>query len=436
MNRTTIVYGRTRPQTMMERFDGSRETFEQMDREERISRIVDVLEGLTHRHSFEVTQPGSKDPSLTIEAMGKKPEILENLHLNLLPLFKSQLSSLLSSLDLIDPQKNPKPVTNPTLEALSHVDQTLEGIVSATVTLTLESPLPDEDHDHHLEKLKVFRFSLLRQNIQHFVRYLIYHQLFRDLKDFIEWCAMPDSVNEDEWILKEGSELREVIQTSMAFCHDTIDITINWCQKSDWALVQEAWLRAQDSFEESLKMFTCRTNRALISTMEADPRYDKNERSTKTKLIVQVAKSAIPLVKLGRIMVKKTSQAIAKKLISESGTELNSRTINQLYFTPVSIYSPLNKLANILYVFDRIAAVMRVDDQDDIRSSVQNLPKDMESTLADLTTFLFPFLPQIKNDSPGTQLKSFFPNLKQSWDKASDQLMDVISSFEVERVVI
>ncbi|WAR62899.1 hypothetical protein PtB15_15B487 [Puccinia triticina] len=327
----------------MEQQPGYRQTLKRVQWIEKSFSVVRVVEGLTNKHSFEPDHlpPAKRDPSLTIEDMGGKVECLERLHSILLPSIKHQLTLLLNSLDLIDPSRNPEPVTDQILEILSNLDRSLESTVSATVSITLEPPVPDEKHDHGLENLKGFRCANIRRKIQFFLGRLIYDRLFRDvLTSYIQWCAIANFGVEDDSVLKEGSDLRKRIKIVIAYSQTIINETIKWCRNSDWAIIQESWLEASEIYDEALEIFTSQTNPTIQSTWEADHPNDNNiQRDVDRAMLVEVAKSAIPPVKLGRILIKKTSGKISKKRLSTLGTtpELNSEKIKQLYETPQSI---------------------------------------------------------------------------------------------------
>ncbi|OAV91658.1 hypothetical protein PTTG_27911 [Puccinia triticina 1-1 BBBD Race 1] len=226
----------------------------------------------------------------------------------------------------------------------------------------------------------------------------------------------------------------------VAYSHDIIDETIDWCQKSDWAIIEAAWLLVSDSLDQVLEsMLTIQTKYTIQSTAAADPNdnRDLHERNAPRELPIQAAKSAIPLVKLARILAKKASETILKKKLSAMGrTELNSGTMKQLYEAAGSMLIPLSYLSILLPQISHSAQIVRIDDQNELRATVNELPNDMESTLSALDSYLIPLLLQIEDEPPEDHLKSFFPTLKQSWDKASDHLMDVLLSFEVERIAI
>ncbi|OAV97970.1 hypothetical protein PTTG_03193 [Puccinia triticina 1-1 BBBD Race 1] len=416
-----------------------------MERSMDISRYSPILEGLINKHSFEPShlRPGTKHPNLRIEHMGGRAETFDKLHLVLLPTIKGQLSSLLNSLDSIDPRKCPEARVDSTAGIVSNLDVILESTVSSIVSLTFDSPLPDENHDHGLEKLKAFRCSRLQTNVKRLVRDAIYRSLFQDLCSFIGCCSMAHFMNEDHWVWEEMCDLKGRMEKRIAWSDDLIDRTIDWCRKSDWAMVHEGWLEASDSVDEILgSMLTCRSDFVTVTSdaHRIDDNATLDERNAHLESITEVSKSAIPLAKLARILVRKTLEAISRKQRSAlGGTELNSESMKQLYEAPTVMLRTLQYLSNLSYQFGYPPGLFpdELDRNTVIRKFVEDLPVDMESAIIALDACLIPFLPPIEEEEPpGGHLKSFLPTFKHSWDVASGHLMDAVLTFEVERIAI
>ena len=426
----------------IERVQGYRETVERIESTRAILSLVDAFEGMAAKHSFEPERlaPATKDPSLTLEQMGAKVEALEQLQSSLLPCIRDQLAALVGSLDLIDPKKTDTPRTEPTRELLSGLDKTLESTVAAVVCLTLHSPLPDEKHDHGLERLKVFRCAHLREKIQLVVSAIICERLFRDdIPSFIRWCAMANILDEYHPISTEGSDLRKGIQITMAYPPRILDQTIAWCRKSDWALVHEAWLKAAESTDEVLETFVHIVHPMIQSPSQADdppPSADDGQRDPSRRLIAEPVKSAIPLTKLARILLKKTSAELAKKRLSSASgatVELTSETMARLYEAPQAVFR-LQHLASLLSVLDRPAGA--VEHRANIRMALQTVPEAMAAALAALDACLLPLLGPTAQRSSDTYPSSFLPLFKQSWETASDHSGSLILSFEAAQLAI
>ncbi|OAV87703.1 hypothetical protein PTTG_29318 [Puccinia triticina 1-1 BBBD Race 1] len=420
----------------MEQTRANTEAVDQSRRTEDMASVLRVVRGLTHKHSFERNHlpPAKRDRSLTIKDMDGKIGIWKELHSILLPSIHDQLELLRNSLDLLHPMKKPKPDIKPILEILSNLDKTLESTVSAIVCLTLESPLPDEKHDHGLQAAKFFRCAYLHKKIQSLVERLIYELLFRhQLASFVGWCIRPTVTIHNDSLRTPGPGLRHQIGTIILYCNNEITKTIHWCRTSDWAVIQDAWSEVCTPLDLVVEKFTGQANRRIPPAYRTNTNIETN---ATTEFIVKVARSALPLVKLARILGKKTSGMISTKRISTSDAtlELNSETIKQLYEAPQAL-ARLYHLYNLLSLLDLSVRVIPVNQQIGIRSLIQNLPRGMASTLSVLDSVLIPVLAQVKDNSPTTQFNSFLPDLKQSWDKASEHLIDVmITSFEFEHM--
>ncbi|EHS62804.1 hypothetical protein PGT21_001824 [Puccinia graminis f. sp. tritici] len=83
--------------------DSVRKSPQTVEKVAKIPAVIRLLEGLTHKHSFPPDRitSAAKDRNLTVEEMGGKAQILNELQSNLLPSISDQLGSLLGSLDLI-----------------------------------------------------------------------------------------------------------------------------------------------------------------------------------------------------------------------------------------------------------------------------------------------------------------------------------------------
>ncbi|POW22664.1 hypothetical protein PSHT_01087 [Puccinia striiformis] len=130
--------------------------------------VVRVIQTMNQKYEFpsDDLASGPTDPDLTIEDMATKSEILKKLQCNLLPAIKEHVTSLSKSIFDVD-EEYPNPDVELTRGILSDLDQTLQATTDSILTLADGSPLPDEKHDHCLERLKTFRCSQLRLKIKH-----------------------------------------------------------------------------------------------------------------------------------------------------------------------------------------------------------------------------------------------------------------------------
>ncbi|WAQ88091.1 hypothetical protein PtA15_9A216 [Puccinia triticina] len=421
-----------------------RESRQRYQRTHEIEALATLIDGWLEKYSLEPEHvlPANNDRSLKIEDMAGKAEILEKLESDLLPSIKNHLTSLLTSLELIIPRGMTEPNVGPTQLILTDLDRVIESTLSCTAALTLQSPLPDEEHDYGLQNLKIFRSSHLQKQIKILVGSVIARGLFIHLLLFLQFCAVATIIWEDAPIWRKGMFVRDKVHSVIADALKTIDITIDWYRQSDWDMVQGAWNLASGSSDTVLQELAGLTTPAIQSAPEADPNDNtninaRNDVSRDSLVQLQAANAAMPLVKLARILAKKTSKSIAKKRRAGAlDVELNSVTMKELNEATELIYMSLEDLSSLLPLLTRTAEAMRIHRQNEIRSLIADLREAMGTTLTILESRLVPFMAKILGDSNELRLETSFPILKQSWEKASDRLMEISLSFEVDQAAI
>ncbi|WAR60279.1 hypothetical protein PtB15_9B216 [Puccinia triticina] len=421
-----------------------RESRQRYQRTHEIEALATLIDGWLEKYSLEPEHvlPANNDRSLKIEDMAGKAEILEKLESDLLPSIKNHLTSLLTSLELIIPRGMTEPNVGPTQLILTDLDRVIESTLSCTAALTLQSPLPDEEHDYGLQNLKIFRSSHLQKQIKILVGSVIARGLFIHLLLFLQFCAVATIIWEDAPIWRKGMFVRDKVHSVIADALKTIDITIDWYRQSDWDMVQGAWNLASGSSDTVLQELAGLTTPAIQSAPEADPNDNtninaRNDVSRDSLVQLQAANAAMPLVKLARILAKKTSESIAKKRRAGAlDVELNSVTMKELNEATELIYMSLEDLSSLLPLLTRTAEAMRIHRQNEIRSLIADLREAMGTTLTILESRLVPFMAKILGDSNELRLETSFPILKQSWEKASDRLMEISLSFEVDQAAI
>ncbi|OAW00045.1 hypothetical protein PTTG_25150 [Puccinia triticina 1-1 BBBD Race 1] len=366
-----------------------RESRQRYQRTHEIEALATLIDGWLEKYSLEPEHvlPANNDRSLKIEDMAGKAEILEKLESDLLPSIKNHLTSLLTSLELIIPRGMTEPNVGPTQLILTDLDRVIESTLSCTAALTLQSPLPDEEHDYGLQNLKIFRSSHLQKQIKILVGSVIARGLFIHLLLFLQFCAVATIIWEDAPIWRKGMFVRDKVHSVIADALKTIDITIDWYRQSDWDMVQGAWNLASGSSDTVLQELAGLTTPAIQSAPEADPNDNtninaRNDVSRDSLVQLQAANAAMPLVKLARILAKKTSESIAKKRRAGAlDVELNSVTMKELNEATELIYMSLEDLSSLLPLLTRTAEAMRIHRQNEIRSLIADLREAMGTTL-------------------------------------------------------
>ncbi|KNE93938.1 hypothetical protein, variant [Puccinia striiformis f. sp. tritici PST-78] len=334
-----------------------------------------------------------QDPNLTIEDVATKSEILKKIQCNLLPAIKGHIISLLKALYDLD-KEYPHPDIDLTLGILSDLDQTLQTTTSSILTLADESPLPHAKHDHRMEKLKIYRCLELRWKIKH-----------------------PASA----W--EQASQSRQTIPMMTIDVLESINDTIAWCLKSDWAIVRRNWLISLCSLDKHIGDLTKQAHASLGSTsdlarltMSLTEDHDQVEQALlqtrRTEAIersVELASSTIPLVKI------------------------NSETLGQLHAAFGSMTAPIMSIVCHVRIVQSSTHFTMADARRNVVLSLKNeLMTTLETTSTNIASRLMPLLHGTEHTSPASDFKAWSLTLEQPWDKVVDHLSDLVSSFEVE----
>ncbi|KAI9630809.1 hypothetical protein KEM48_013577 [Puccinia striiformis f. sp. tritici PST-130] len=419
----------------------------QVKRMTKLHSVARVFEGMYHKYDLprEDNTPCEKNPNLTLDDMGEKAEIWEKLESNLLPSIKEQVTSLLTSLDLHDLQKRPVPDLESTLEILSNLDQTLQSTVSSIVSFGLRSTLPHEKYDHRMKNFKMFRCSLLRHRIKSLIECDIY-SLFQYCGELLQSCAMSIPAPGDFATVQQASNSRKQIHFLVIETGSSIDNAIKWYRKSDWAIIQEDWIKEVAGCDRLLEELINMTNPSINPTLDMaaltiDPAEEPNltvgnahireRRDASLKQVLEISRSIIPLVKLKRILVKKLLEMIPRRPIFALDTEINSDEILSLLIAFGTFPNPLSNITYHLRSFHRLHPTIDASDQDTMRTMVQELSGTMESSLSNLSTHFIPLLPGVEHALPESDFDAWSLDLKRSWDKAVGRSLDLISSLDV-----
>ncbi|KAA1102143.1 hypothetical protein PGT21_036300 [Puccinia graminis f. sp. tritici] len=395
--------------------------------------VVEALEYMDRKYMFSSEREADADKHLTIDDMGEKLKRLDELETSLLPSMKELIDQLLVALDIkgSSDYPGPQPDLDLTLEILSKLDKNLKRTVSSGVFLALESPLPDEDHDHHLKKAKIFRCTHLLSEIECLVVDEIYDLLVCCMS-VVQWCESLSDCSDEALLQSEVLLSRREALMSATQCQHEIDRLIKFSQKSDLAILQVTWLPPADLLDKVLVNFTNLTN----------PRFERNawivedqnqEREAPREEIVQVAKSTIPIIKLARILLGKLSQLSRKEVPFTLHSAIDSKSVDQLTSAQHSIAVQLDRIGFTFLKNHRTnQALEPIFDQ--AHAVVKKISWIVESHLVDIAFHLVPLPHLLLNgvNSPTRHFRAQFYPWKQLWDVAVSRLLDLLCSFETE----
>ncbi|KAH9448401.1 hypothetical protein Pst134EA_027713 [Puccinia striiformis f. sp. tritici] len=414
-------------------------------RSREINSVAEVFEGLPHKYdvSLDDLVSGDNDPNLAIEEIINKSQILENLQCHLLPSVKGQITSLLTSLDLQHDSQgtHPDPDVESTLGILSDLELTMTSTLSSIKILARRSNLPDNQHDHHLQNLKRYRCARLDLYIAGIIKPTI-NSLLLCCGGFMRCCglALADLASVREEVLGLTSSIRRITAAACGL----IDATIAFFRKSDWALIQEGWLMAEQVFDVQLEHLTSLVDLPRDSEPELALRIIPSEepdliertsmetrRKATREQMMEIARSTISLVKLGRILAKKLSKMIPPIFAQDS--LMNSETLEQFHDLFGPIGEPLKILTSHLRYFEEIDQTITSVDRDQIDTLVTSLSENMKSTMTFLASHLIFFEDTDDTVSPESDhFMAWSGTLEELWNKVVDRLLEIIRSLEVE----
>ncbi|KAI9609195.1 hypothetical protein KEM48_002901 [Puccinia striiformis f. sp. tritici PST-130] len=209
---------------------------EQAKRIQALYSAAQAFEAMRQKYELPLEDDPIGHPDLTIDDMGEKSKIWETLESKLLPSINQQFTSLITSLDVQDSEKHPTPNLELSLEILSNLDQTLESTISSARSFAMESPSPDGKHDHHLKKCKAFRLSQLGMNIQG-LTHIRSRSVFQCCQEVLQWCGLSMAALDDPLTGQQASMSQRFIRILVTEGSNSIENTIRWSRKSDWAII-------------------------------------------------------------------------------------------------------------------------------------------------------------------------------------------------------
>ncbi|POW18947.1 hypothetical protein PSHT_05204 [Puccinia striiformis] len=248
--------------------------------------------------------------ALPTDRIKARSALLTQLQGQFLPLLKRGLGGLLQTLEPSALRKNPTRNLNDTLKITTTLDHTLNQIITsvksiATRPITRDRSAHEKDRDSGL--VKIFRCHALLDLIRDFIPYEI-RQLFynyqRFIQQFLESRAFDSGTESDEAYPELLTLRAEIIKTTYLSLRD-IDNLIRWSTLSDFSILQTNWERREKQINLSLKLLALHTDFKNHSRNHTEDESEDAIIITSSPQLVRLVQSAIPLVKLLRILFNK-----------------------------------------------------------------------------------------------------------------------------------
>ncbi|WAQ85449.1 hypothetical protein PtA15_6A77 [Puccinia triticina] len=282
-----------------------------------IGAVIKVLDKLNGKYAFSLNQVFCRsETDLTIDRLNEKAELVNDLQTSLLPSIRTQLVALLQSLDLSEYPIHPCPNPESTAAILSKLDGILHETRSAVEEIALESPLPSDEHDHHLKDLKIFRLNHLLWKTKAIIQ--------NHLCEILGICGLyivmwghEDMDREDSKHQARLSNWRKDIVEMSVTCKDLIDDLIGWISLSDFAMLQKEWRVSSKKVDRMLVALVEISNetysRPGTEGTQTGGEDDRAVNEAHRARAIELARSATPIIKLARIFYDKLSKPTGKK---------------------------------------------------------------------------------------------------------------------------
>ncbi|POV96217.1 hypothetical protein PSHT_15248 [Puccinia striiformis] len=303
--------------------------------------ILEALRDLILRHNQSMPESASvKKEHLTQDERNYKNELLDELHLSLLPAIQDQLSSLSTSLSLLQRASNPNPNFGLTCQILSELDETMYETIYCIESAAIAT-VPDDTQDHHMGRCKDFRCTHLVLSIS---------DLIDSLRSMFGYCT----------------SFIESWQRSTQYP----DIPIRWTQVSDFEVLQDEWKEKLESFDSSLVDLVELTQSQISRQYNPTPLREH---------MVELARWTTLLIKLARMLLTNISNTRSKNLPFTLDAEMNSETLSLLKERPDTMVYLFGCL--VITLSDSCARDTLMGGQAAIRDQIQKLTFTFESTL-------------------------------------------------------
>ncbi|POW03042.1 hypothetical protein PSTT_11373 [Puccinia striiformis] len=418
--------------------------------------ILEALKGLEARyeHIYLYTRKPSckncrsqQEPLSTDELNTLQNRLLE-MQTCFLPSWKEQLTDLLESLGLNDSRKISQPKRLDTIKVISQLDHTLGQIstfLNSIVFIADDTFQIHAANDHGYGGLKQYRCRDMIDQVNQLIDYHI-REIFNDMSHFVRsrstdrQCSFHDEPNlaRYKWFIK-----------ATARSIDATDDIIKRSEQSDFSFLQGNWKghvdyldgywedsseddqEQDDSPDTEQSASESSDGHEHLGSDDANSASDNEDNqsvagfstssSEDTSMgakTTEIAKSALPLAKLGRILLRKLLNTPTGRSPFTIGPKMSSSDINSLNRNVTKHFIELTGLLGSLFIeYESRIEEMRV-------SMSENLHKIIFS----LYFYLVPLNPNPDLPLSGNHPLTFFHTLREQFCLADRNLRSVLLS--------
>ncbi|KAH9473644.1 hypothetical protein Pst134EA_000724 [Puccinia striiformis f. sp. tritici] len=302
------------------------------------SLVIEVFGRLESRcdlewpHCHEATSASTTEEALGIES---KEVLYDRLHRCLSPILRQHITTFLSLLDAEGLQKEPESRLKLLSELAPEIDLSMTEIISAVtvicpVTFSATQAPTDADRDlrvkatpfkaddYGLKQFKVYRLAEIRKRIDEQIETIAH--VFYQAHEHIRRLGLSTS----RWISCSGEELDLEEATDAAFY--TIDLSIEYLKGSDLDIAEDCWHSSLHILDRLLENAL---GLVVPSQVDVNPFLDPG-RKLNHEPVINLARSATPIIKLSRLFFNKLSSKGMNRPRSFMGVLYTEMDSNQL----------------------------------------------------------------------------------------------------------
>ncbi|KAA1110165.1 hypothetical protein PGT21_012962 [Puccinia graminis f. sp. tritici] len=367
-------------------------------------------------------RPAAND--LMIDELTGRNELIDELESSLLPAIKDHINSLLLALDLQNSGEQPNPDLDLILEIVPKFHETLTKTTSSveSVSAPFEGVCTNE---RNLGRCKDFRSRLLRSAVACIIT-MDLCPLFSSCIDVIETCQLSRKHPKN---LEHRAKRSEWIKETREMANDTIsylDSIIETSKKTDLAILQDKF------WSERWVNIALKELAELVDPNRIDLKHEGVSIdelkiiSTRREHILEVARLAIPIVKLTRVFLVKIRNSAPEKPSFILDPEIDSNSLQLLSEAPNTISGRLANLASFL------TSLYKEDWGYDLNrnlfsNSLRELPLLLDSILVLLCRYLIPVPAAVDHHSSSqNDFKVWFLDLQSLYLKTTERLLNAL----------
>ncbi|POW17689.1 hypothetical protein PSTT_00272 [Puccinia striiformis] len=378
--------------------------------------ILEALRDLILRHNQSMPESASvKKEHLTQDERNYKNELLDELHLSLLPAIQDQLSSLSTSLSLLQRASNPNPNFGLTCQILSELDETMYETIYCIESAAIAT-VPDDTQDHHMGRCKDFRCTHLVLSISDLIDSL--RSMFGYCTSFIESWQRSTQYPDIPMYRTATCRARGDLLKNINLCTRLAGNISRWTQVSDFEVLQDEWKEKLESFDSSLVDLVELTQSQISRQYNPTPLREH---------MVELARWTTLLIKLARMLLTNISNTRSKNLPFTLDAEMNSETLSLLKERPDTMVYLFGCL--VITLSDSCARDTLMGGQAAIRDQIQKLTFTFESTLVVLAAHNIALPFEIDPSTLENDFETWLSEWQKSWHTGIRHFLGVLDSF-------